>query len=178
MTEKWRDVPGRWPYEVSDRGRVRRATTVKGFAKGRPLKPMTDDNGRLYVDLRDTGARRRVLVHRLVAESFLDGPPGEVMGPGAVGQYEINHLDGDPTNNAAENLEWATREENVAHAVVNGLYPRGSRHGRSKLTEAQVRAIRVRGDRGESRRAMSREFGVAYQTILKILARASWRHVK
>lgn len=50
----------------------------------------------------------RIFVHRLVAESFL-GPSNGL---------EVNHLDGDTLNNRADNLEWATPQDNKLHAVL------------------------------------------------------------
>jgi len=56
---------------------------------------------------------------------------------------------------------------------------RGSRHGASKLTEADVRAIRQRFfDGGETFRVLADAFGVSPQTISLILHRRTWRHVE
>lgn len=49
------------------------------------------------------------LVHRLVAEAFLPSPP-------TPEHVEVNHKDGDPTNNRVDNLEWCTKTENVQHS--------------------------------------------------------------
>ena len=42
------------------------------------------------------------LVHRLVAQAFLAPPPSEK-------HTQVNHIDGDPANNRADNLAWVTR---------------------------------------------------------------------
>ena len=54
------------------------------------------------------------LVHRLVAESFLDPVDGKTW---------VNHKDGNKLNNSVENLEWTTPSENLTHARRNGLHP-------------------------------------------------------
>ena len=56
----------------------------------------------------------------------------------------------------------------------------GERHGRAKLTEADVRAIRSRhvwlcGKNGVT--ALAKEYGVAKHTIQLIVQRKTWKHV-
>ena len=51
-------------------------------------------------------ARQNYCVHRLVAAAFLDAPP-------VHGVWQVNHVDGDCTNNRADNLRWVTTSENV-----------------------------------------------------------------
>lgn len=52
------------------------------------------------------------LIHRLVAYAFCDGY-GE--------NKEVNHIDGDKSNNKACNLEWVDHNTNLKHAFLNGL---------------------------------------------------------
>lgn len=102
--EQWKDVPGyEGRYRVSDQGRVR---GLKGEIAQQP-----QNSGYLVVHLHLAGRRRARLVHTLVAEAFV---------PGRFEGAQVNHKDCCKHNNAAVNLEWVTRGENMAHAYANG----------------------------------------------------------
>ena len=79
---------------------------------GKIRKPDLLKSGYLRLTLRVDEKKVRVLLHRLVAELFLDSREGKSV---------INHLDGDKLNNNATNLEWCTHSENSKHAVSLGL---------------------------------------------------------
>ena len=71
-------------------------------------------NGYEYVHLCNGKAKTKLLrVHRLVAEAFLNN---ENNFP------QVNHIDGDKSNNTIWNLEWVTDLQNKKHAWENGLY--------------------------------------------------------
>lgn len=55
------------------------------------------------------------LLHRIIAEAFCEKPEGD--------NLEVNHINGDKTDNRAANLEWVTHAENLAHAYQTGLMP-------------------------------------------------------
>jgi HNH endonuclease domain protein len=80
--------------------------------KGKILKQNIQNNGYCYVDLMVNGKKLRKLVHRLIAETFLDNYSDTL---------DVNHKDCNKTNNKLENLECVTRKENLEHAKKNGL---------------------------------------------------------
>lgn len=67
--------------------------------------------------------------------------------------------------------------QNVADAVARGLHPRGERHGRSKLTEVQVTAMRRLFEEGATLANLARQFSVSDVTAGRICRRQIWRHI-
>ena len=83
------------------------------------------DNGAGYkfAPITVVGEKRQksMYVHRLVAEKFL-GKPEEH-------QTQVNHIDGDKSNNHWSNLEWVCPKENIKHMHDNGLNKGRAEHG-------------------------------------------------
>jgi prepilin-type N-terminal cleavage/methylation domain-containing protein/prepilin-type processing-associated H-X9-DG protein len=174
--ERWLPCVGWAEYEVSDQGRVRRVTAGRGSRVGHVLSPVKGSHGYPAVTLsRPTSRDQRTLVHRLMAEAFL-GP----LGAGHQG-FEVNHKNGVKDDNRLENLERVTHQENCQHAYANGLNNRanhqGEKSGAAKLTEVQVRAIRLRLVAGEKCMELSREYGAGLRTIYAVKNRETWRHL-
>ena len=122
MNEKWVNVAGfKGIYKVSNYGNVKSENRVVGCGsgtierKGRTLKPQINNKGYGIVILKSKkyNKRRRVLVHRLVAEGFIPNPNNLPF---------VNHMDCDPLNNKASNLEWITNRDNIHHAIRNGRF--------------------------------------------------------
>jgi hypothetical protein len=57
------------------------------------------------------------------------------------------------------------------------LFPRGEKVNTAKLTPRDVYAIRVRIARGEKHMPLSKEYGVAVQSIYFIAKFQTWRHL-
>jgi hypothetical protein len=93
-------------YEVSNMGRIKslQRTDKRGkTVNERILKPCTDRCGYLLVNLFKDGKGTKTLIHRLVAEAFIENPNNHPV---------INHKDEDPSNNTVYNLEWTTHSIN------------------------------------------------------------------
>lgn len=177
MSEQWKPVEGHEEsYEVSDRGRVRSLDREVLYSdgrrarrRGRVLKPRSDSSGYYQVGLYRDGKERMALVHHLVAAAYI--------GPRPEG-YEVNHIDGDRTNNRAENLEYVTPDENRQHAIENGLAQFDyESHPLVKLTERDVRSILAEAAAGTPRHELAHRYGVNASTISKIALGKRWPHV-
>lgn len=105
------------PWEVNEKGEVRRRVTSKydckinesidGYYYGKP---------RSSGEYLCMGAKDNYLIHRMVAEVFIPNPDNKPC---------VNHKDGNKHNNCVDNLEWVTYEENSQHAVKMGLIKSG-----------------------------------------------------
>lgn len=75
-------------------------------------------NGYEIIKLAKKGKYYRKLVHRLVAEAYINS--------NSIG-LEVNHKDGNKLNNKVENLEFVTHSENMHHAFKNKLINRNKK---------------------------------------------------
>jgi hypothetical protein len=106
--------------------------------------------------------------HRLVATA--------AYGPCPSG-HECCHRNGVRTDNAAENLRWATpSENNGADKLAAGRLLYGESHQNSKLTRAQVDAMRSeRAASGTSYAKLGNAVGVSEQTAFRICTGKAWK---
>jgi hypothetical protein len=123
------------------------------------------------VCLHADGAQKTMLRHRLIAEAL--------HGPCPYGR-EVNHKDGDKTNNRADNLEYVTRRQNMQHAADTGLqvHPRGAAHPLTRFTPGDVLEIRAARARGVTGATLARLYGVAPTTIYAVANGQNWGHLK
>jgi len=101
---------------VSDEGRV-----------FRELAPASNTSGYKTIELkRNDNTRKRMLVHRIMGYAFMDKFNDSL---------EVNHMDGNKSNNSIGNLEMTTSEENAFHArktflnlpAVGGIFNKQSK---------------------------------------------------
>lgn len=169
MTERWKPIfLYEGYYEVSNLGRVRSVdrylTTHDGrtrFQRGVMLKSLRSKNGYRCVCLWRCNRPHRHLIHRLVATAFVSNPQDKP---------EVNHIDGDKTNNVAANLEWVDESENQRHrfSVLGHV---GSQR---KLSSEDVHAIR---SSNEMQAVLADRYGVTQPVISRVRSHVTYREV-
>lgn len=142
-------------YDVNEQGDVWRVD-------GRSFSISVDFLGYKSVRYTANGIRKRVQVHRLVAEKYIPNPENKP---------EVNHIDFNPSNNRVENLEWVTEKENVAHSM---------RHGRrsKKLNTEKVLMIRSMLKEGKSQNNIAKEIGINQSCVSDIYTGVAWSWLK
>ena len=117
MVEIWKDIPGyEGKYFISNQGRVKNSS-------GLIMKPMLCTNGYLSACLWLNGQQKKKLIHRMVADVFIEN---------TCDYSEINHKDEDKTNNAVDNLEWCSHKYNMNYGCVKEKI--SAKHKGKKLT--------------------------------------------
>ncbi len=89
--------------------------TVINRANNTPLTPIQNPNGYFKVGLATgNGGHKQVAIHTLVAKHYLPNP---------YDYPQVNHIDGNKSNNHVSNLEWCSARHNINHTFQTGLRP-------------------------------------------------------
>lgn len=96
-------------YKVSNLGRIKSLW----FGKEKILKPIKNKNGYLQVYICKNKKKQHFRLHKLIANVFLEK---------VKDKPQVNHINGDKTDNRAKNLEWCNCSENNKHAFKIGLH--------------------------------------------------------
>jgi hypothetical protein len=199
--EVWKPVTVCGDYEISNMGRIRRATPGKKTYVGKILKDQKVGSGYRAIRLTMSGKQYQFYIHRLVAIEFIGEVPNG---------YEVNHKDGDKTNNAVANLEYMTRSQNCIHAIETGLkvslsgpdnplwkggkrppkpphsgerhwtkhkpecIASGERSGKNKVSFADVDAMRAAVASGAVQKRMAEKYGLSVAQVCRIINGRRW----
>lgn len=151
--EIWKDIVGHEnKYQVSNLGNVRSLDHEvqfgrnKRIVKGKLLNFNLHKSGYVYIHV---GKKRTV--HRMVAEAFVPNP---------LNKPFVNHINGNKSDNRAENLEWVNANENCIHGLIVTQRIRKRRH--NKLTDEQAAEI---ANSSCTYTVLSHKFNVSFSTI-------------
>lgn len=151
-------------YQIDDEGNI--YSPYNGFHK---LNPSPTKKGYYRIVLQTSNGRKTFQVHRLVLQTF---NPIENMD-----KLQVNHIDGDKSNNNLNNLEWCSCKENINHGHENGLYhpARGQKVYGNKLKEEEVLEIcELLKNSNMSLREIGELYGVSKHCIYDIKRKRSW----
>lgn len=184
QVEFWRPINGFPGYDVSSNGRVGSWWTIgpgKGNRKGdgtfgsggyvigslrRVLSQHFDKRGYARVGIWQRGAVNPsvITVHRLVAIAFRCNEQNKP---------QVNHLNAVRMDNRLDNLQWATRSENIRHAYAAGLFDNAIRRGEAnhltRYSDDQVRGIKKLYALGATKYLIAQATGINAGTISKFV---------
>ena len=175
LKEVWRNIPKyEGLYQVSNLGKVRSLdrhvkdsnNERRRFLKGKLLKHGIT-NKYQHVTLCIKSEQKTYSVHCLVMLAFKGTPPKD---------KEVAHNNGVRDDNKLTNLRYATKVENSLDRIEHGTSNKGERHGRTHLTETDVRVIRKISKQFLGKE-LARRYNVSTAVISNILSRKSWVHI-
>tara|TARA_R110000796_G_scaffold10359_1_gene34463 strand:+ start:2029 stop:2490 length:462 start_codon:yes stop_codon:yes gene_type:complete len=134
--------------------------TVKNIKTNKFLK--NQDNGKGYrkITLTINGKPYQNYVHRLVATAYIKNPKG---------YKQVNHIDGNKSNNLVENLEWTNNSLNQIHAHKTGLKKNGNKLWNGKFSKEDIDIMKDYDSKGFKRVEIAKMFECSKSTISEIL---------
>ena len=154
-------------YRVGTDGSVWRWKKTK--REWKQLTPV-DSCGRMLLNLSNDDGPKTFSVHRLILFAFVGMCPEGM---------EACHNDGNHQNNCVNNLRWDTHVNNEKDKKRHGTHNEGTRHYGAKLTEDQVREIRIKYAGGDySLSQLAKEYKIAIMTVQPLIKRRTWKNVR
>lgn len=162
---KWLAVSGyQGLYWVTKDGKVKSPKTLK--------KQALSNKGYCVVELYKDNTRKKMLVHRIVAQTFMPNPNN---------YPNVCHKDDNPKNNQVTNLFWGTQKMNVKDMMSKGRNAnkvfKGEKNGSAKLRDADIPVIRQLLF-STTCAQIAKVFGVDRTAISQIKRGITWTHVR
>jgi len=159
-SKEWKSIVGyEGLYEISNYGEVKALVKDIDMTFGgkrhheENILSKNENDEYPRVSLSKDSETKKFLVHRLVAEHFINN----------LENYPIvNHIDGDKHNNIVTNLEWCSHEYNLHHSIENGM--------RMGIKTEDIILIKELLEKGEQISDIASIFNKPRQTIFDIRA--------
>ena len=173
--EIWKDYKNyEGLYQASNLGRMRsldRWVSSKNgsmrFIKGRILKPVTGSNDYLKVNLYKNNKQKTYLVHRIIAEAFIEIPE-ELKQYIGTAYLQVNHKDENKQNNNVSNLEWCNSKYNCNFGTRNERVIAKNTNGKLSKPVLQYTLDGVFVREWESAKQAEREDGYQHGHIISV----------
>lgn len=179
MKEIWKDIPDtNGEYQISNLGNartwvkigsVKRKLDISVLAKTPRKIGAINYNGYVTITVYNIKKQKVIilLVHRLVAQAFIQNP---------MNYPVVMHKNDIKTDNNKNNLEWGTKAKNTQDASIRGLIKpaKGVARKKSNLTEADVLYI---FNSKETCRELGARFKIDNSCVSDIRTGKSWNHV-
>lgn len=168
MVEVFKIIEGFLNHRVTNFGNVQ-TRKIRGTNRIGEWVNMRQSSahGYKHVTLSENKKRKTFKIHRLVAIAFINNPEGK---------EQVNHIDGNKTNNHVLNLEWCTAKENMKHANEIGLIRRGGERYSKKIDDMIVLTIRTM-PKSCRNKDLSKIYKIKNNTVSQIRAGVSWKHL-
>lgn len=154
-----KQIEGTSNYFVTEDGRV--------FNQDKQvyLKPHWSGNRKrnnryLIVSISIGGTISKRKIHRMVAQAFIENPNN---------YPQVNHIDGDRSNNKVSNLEWCNNSRNQLHAYDHNLHKSGEDHAQSKFSNDEVHNMRESRKAGMKMKDIASTFKVSLSHVREII---------
>lgn len=150
---------------------VSRTGEVYSHKRHKYIKQRVGPKGYMMVNLSINGTCKTFTVHRLVADAWI---------PNSDSLPQVNHIDGDKTNNSVDNLEWCTASHNVIHAINTGLThtAKGMATKNGRFSNDDIIEIRrLYNEERLSQYAIASTYHVTRSTIQQIVKGLTYKEV-
>ena len=178
----WKKIKNSRDYYISENGDIKRGAHEKWCKlnnsiskyKEKILKP-NNNNSKKYFRVSimfNNNEYKTCSVHRLVAEAFIPCKN--------YSNLQVNHIDGNKSNNHVSNLEWCTGVENMRHrreilGIKQGI--NGENCNFAKLSEKEVLSIPNLLENGYKKSEIAKLLNVKPSTITEITGGRSWKYL-
>lgn len=169
------EIPGFENYIVNSDGfiktkdRLINSPNGKRMLKGRILKGYTTNKGYKSIVIKTKYKVHHISIHRAVAIAFLENTDNF---------SEVDHIDGNKSNNNVNNLQWISRLKNMQKAWNDGSIKKlsGEDCSNAKLSYQEVTEIKKLRHSGMKINDIAKKYSMNRSSISSILKGKSWPH--